>query len=210
MITARIKHEGGFTLIELMVAVSIFGFLAIGVIALVSTVLVGSDESGRDLANIDEARKVAFGFTTGLRSAAYSETGGYPLQVADAQNLIFFTNTDGDEEVERIRYYVSGNVLMRGVIDPSGSPAMYDPGDEQSFVVVRDLANNGSPVFLYFDDTYEGEGLGSPLSFPVNITEIRYIQISLLLSKSHNPKSMGTYEVSAGASVRNLKTNLGE
>lgn len=210
MIAITNKFNTGFTLIELMVAVAIFGFLAIGVISLVSTVLVGSDEGGRDLASIDSARRVTFEFTSGLRSASYSVTGGYPLQAAEAQNLIFYTDFDQDSDIEQVRYFVSGNSLTRGVTEPTGNPGLYDPTNEKTFLVVKGLVDGSKPIFSYFNDDYEGKGLGEPLAFPVNIADVKYIRMSLNLKKSQKSSSIGTYEVAAGAAIRNLKTNLGE
>ncbi|MEJ0021477.1 MAG: prepilin-type N-terminal cleavage/methylation domain-containing protein [Candidatus Doudnabacteria bacterium] len=103
-ITSNREQEKGFTLIEVMISVAIFSIIAYGIVALVSSVLVNSSLQGSLLANNDSARRVAFTLIQELRDATTSDTGGYALESATAQQLIFYTNAAGS--VNRIRYFL--------------------------------------------------------------------------------------------------------
>ena len=69
------------------------------------------------------------------------------------------------------------------------------------------MSMGGNPLFSYYDGNYNGSG--SPLSQPVNINVIRFVKINLTVLKDVTPNSTNTFTVTAGASIRNLKTNLG-
>jgi prepilin-type N-terminal cleavage/methylation domain-containing protein len=90
--------SAGFTLVELIVSIFAFAILAMGVIALTSNVLTSADSQGRALANVDLARKTSFEIISGLRAAAYSDSGAYPLQEVSALTLTFYTNFDGGSD----------------------------------------------------------------------------------------------------------------
>jgi hypothetical protein len=65
----------------------------------------------------------------------------------------------------------------------------------------------GNPLFSYYDGTYNGTG--NALSQPVNINVVRFIKINLTVLKDAVQNGTSTFTVTAGASIRNLKTNLG-
>jgi len=69
------------------------------------------------------------------------------------------------------------------------------------------MSMGGNPLFSYYDSNYNGSG--NPLTQPVNINVIRFIKINLTVLKDVTPTGSGTFTVSSGASIRNLKTNLG-
>lgn len=202
--------SAGFTLVELIVSIFAFAILAMGVIALTSNVLTSADSQGRALANVDLARKTSFEIISGLRAAAYSDNGAYPLQEVSPLTLTFYTNFDGGSDVERVRYFIQNNALYRGVVKPSGNPPTYNLTQETVYLLIRDLASSNNIVFTYYDGSFQGEGLGNPLAAPIQITDVSYVQISLDIKKDKKSSSVGMYNVKAGASIRNLKTNLGD
>ncbi len=204
------KVKNGFTLVELLVAIFSFSFLALGIYALVSNVFVTSNRQGAGLGNLDMARKVAYGFTSAVRAASYSDGGAYPLQTGTAQALTLYANIDQSADVERVRYYLSGGVLYMGIIKPSGNPPSYNQATEQVYPMVKDVVNGANPVFYYYNGDYAGPGLGNPLAEPVLLTEVKYIKMQLQVRKDSSPKTTGYYTLTAGGAIRNLKTNLGD
>jgi len=153
--------------------------------------------------NIDQARMVSSFFTNEIRGALYGSDGSYPLNQLQDSQIVFYSNfkTQG-LVVARVRYYVSGDVLYKGVTLPSGSPAVYNLSSEKVTSVATGIANDSSPAFFYYD------GDSNLLSQPVNINQVRYVKINLLVLNNLSPSSTNVFSISAGAAIRFLKDNL--
>ena len=50
----------------------------------------------------------------------------------------------------------------------------------------------------------------SSLAQPVNVTQVKFVKINLQIYNKAGVKNTNTYTVTAGAAIRNLKTNLGQ
>ncbi len=205
---SRLKPLTGFTLIEVVVVIGIFGLISGGVITLVSSVFVQSSKQGESIADTDQARKLSNKLTQELRNAVYGENGAYPLNSAGNQEIIFFSNVDSDDEVERVRYYLQSGALYKGIIQPTGSPYTYNPAQEVAVKVQSSVANNSTPLFYYYNDSYDGI-TGTALTQPVNVAQVNFIKLNLILSNKAASSNV-TYTVTGGSSIRNLKTNLGD
>ncbi|KKW23511.1 MAG: hypothetical protein UY65_C0001G0003 [Parcubacteria group bacterium GW2011_GWA2_51_12] len=200
------KQIRGFTIIEVTVTIAIFATIAYGLLALVSNMLSFSSGQSNVLVGIDQARKVAFGITSELRTASIGANGGYSIAQADSQQLIFYSNIDTTSDIEKVRYFVQNNKLNKGVTKPAGST--YNPPSEQTSVAVTDLANGSNPVFYYYDGTPDGT-TDNYLIQPVSIPQIKFIKIKLDVYKKGGVVNQSVYTVINGATIRNLKTNLG-
>lgn len=202
------RQFSGFTLIEVIVTVAIFSLIAYGTLALVSNLFTSSSKQSGLLSASDQARKTAFWLTNELRNASVSNTGAYSLAEASAQQLAFYSNIDGGADIERIRYFVSGQALYKGILKPSGSPLAYNPANETVSLVQSDLGNGATPVFYYYDENYNGAS-DNYLVQPVNINSVRLVKMELKVINIGGITNASTYSVVARAAVRNLKTNLG-
>ncbi|HVY67515.1 MAG TPA: hypothetical protein VHA30_01295 [Patescibacteria group bacterium] len=202
-----LRLEAGFTLVELIVA--IFGFTLIiwGLVGLFSNLFYSSTQQSNLLADTDQARQLAFKMATELRNAQTAANGAYVLDTAASQQLIFYSNADQDSSIERIRYFVQNGALYKGVTEYSGSA--YNTSTEKTVLVQKDLANGGSPVFYYYDGSYTGAAGQNPLVQPVNVTQVKFVKISLQIYNKAGMQNTNAYTVTAGAAIRNIKTNLG-
>ncbi len=199
-------HKKGFTLVETLVSVGM---------ALVIGLLIAN--FGRDIFSYNstvqsnltaqlDARKVLKTITSELRSSTQSSLGSYAVSQAGTSTFIFYSNVDVDTERERLRYFMQGNVLMRGIIHPSGSPLVYNTNAEVFDTVIRDVINGTStPIFTYYDENYTGTS--SPLAQPVNISSIRMVNIKVVVDRDPN-RSPTPITVITQATLRNLKDNL--
>ncbi len=206
-ITVRASQKG-FTIIEMVVVIGIFGLISVGLIALVSGVLVQGTRQGTSLADTDQARRVSLRLNQELRNAEYSDSGAYPLNTADNQQIIFFSNVDNDTDIERVRYYVQNGALYRGEVQPSGSPVTYNTANEVSRVVQNNVANGSNPIFYYYNENYDGT-TGNALTQPVNVTQVTFVKLNLTIYNKASTKNT-TYSVTGGSSIRSIKTNLGD
>lgn len=189
----------GFTLMETIVVVGISAILMLGVgIFMVDVfryngVLVGQIDANRQLS------RATIQMTREIRTAEPSSLGGYSLESPTATSLIYYANINGDAYTERIRYFLDGTNLKRGVIRPSGTPLSYNPANESIVTVVEHVTN--SDIFTYYDQNYDGTS--APLSSPVPVTSIRLIRIRIVVRGA----SQQTQPIEADTSVeiRNLK-----
>lgn len=205
---AHRSHKDGFTLIEVLVSISILLMIGSGIIAFERSVLTNTKVLQAELNSQQQVRRTLTMFVTNVRGATQSATGGYAIENAGTSTLMFYANIDKDPLIERVRYFVATSTLMRGVIKPVGTA--YLSSNEIITPVVSDVANDStSPVFVYYDKAYDGFTSSStdPLPFPVNIPDVRLIQIVLTVNPNGvRSPVMQTY--STEVSIRNLKDNL--
>jgi hypothetical protein len=129
------------------------------------------------------------------------------MDTTQAQALTFYTNLDGGVDVERVRYFMSGTNLRKGILKPTGSPLTYNVANEVVSTIQTDVANGANPLFYYYDGTYTG-ATDNFLAQPVDVTDVTYAKLSLQITNKGGQANTGTYNVTAAGTVRNLKTNL--
>jgi prepilin-type N-terminal cleavage/methylation domain-containing protein len=203
-----IKKNTGFTLMETLVTIFIFGLLMAGTTLMLKAILVNSRQQSLGLGNVDQARRIASTFVSELRNSAYGINGAYPVSKADDTEIVFYSTTPKNNgTVSRIRYYMSGGILYKGIIHPSGSPLSYVTSTETITPLISTLSLGANPLFYYYDGNYNGST--SALAQPVNLNQIKFVKINLIVLKQDVQNNTTTSTITAGAALRNLKTNLG-
>ncbi len=198
----------GFTLIEVVIAITIFTVLLFAVTNLLLSVFSNPKQYQFSLDNIDEARMIANNFANELRNAATANDGSFCInQTNDSQIIFYSSRGSSGTNVNRIRYYVAGNTLYKGIIVPSGSPLTYNPAIETVTTLINNLANGTTPVFYYYDGNYDATT--NPLSAPINANQVKFVKINLIIPKLAAASSANNFSISAGAAIRSLKNNLG-
>ncbi|MFH2105266.1 MAG: type II secretion system protein [Parcubacteria group bacterium] len=198
------KRTAGITLLEMIVVLGIFGVALVITTSYFWMGLRAQNKSVKGIVAQNNARRALTAMAGEIRSSMDSNAGSYPLEVAEGQSLTFYTNVDGDVDAEKVRYFLSGTDLKRGVTEPSGQPPNYN-GTEQENILANYIANNTANIFTYYDRDYEGTT--SFLSFPVNKSQVRLIRIDLIIDvDSNTPPAPLT--VTTEAQLRNLKDNL--
>lgn len=202
------KNTAGFTLMETIVTIFIFTIISLGASMIIKNIIVSSKQFKLSIENIDSSRLVAFNFTNELRSASVGVDGSYPITLASSSQIIFYSSYGNSSGlVNKIRYYISGEELKKGITEPSGNPLIYNPSSEIISTVETGIKNENIPLFYYYDSNYSGSE--SALSQPVNINSINYVKINMLILKQSLRNSTTTFIINTGSSIRNLKTNLG-
>ena len=196
----------GFTLVELMVVAAISSIILIVLMRFLASGYPLSRVVFEQAGATETARLQLKRMVKALREARESDTGGYPLVVAGPQQLIFYSDVDGDDATERIRYELSGTQLERGVIKPSGDPLSYNESNEVVAVVAASVRNGSDPLFVYYTGDYPAD----PTELaPTDLTEVKYIEFRLLLDADPD-SDPPAIDVVSQVQLRNLKTNLGE
>jgi prepilin-type N-terminal cleavage/methylation domain-containing protein len=139
----------GFTLIETLVVIFIFGIIMIGTTEMVRSILVSGRQDTLALNNVDQARRIANNFANELRNSTYGVNGSYPInQASDTQIIFFSTLPLRNGTASRIRYYISNGILYKGVTNPTGS--VYNQSNETSTALLSSLSLSGNPLFYYY------------------------------------------------------------
>jgi hypothetical protein len=201
---AHLLRSRGYTLLEAMVVLGITTMVIVILAAVQKDILSLDTIVHGAFSAQGDARKAFRAAAKEVRAANYAENGSYPVAVATTTSFAFYSDIDSDGETERVRYFISGDDLRRGVIEPSGSPATYT-GTETLTTLASDVDNAGAPVFEYFDASYDGTG--SPLASPPTLSDIRLVRITVIIDKNGDrtpePQTYSTQLV-----LRNLKDNL--
>ena len=198
------NRRAGFGLVEMMVSTFVF-------VLVVATATVMFTYFWRNYNfSFDEGRTVATAqyvmdrINAEAREMQVSEAGGYPLMRADDNEVGFFADVDNDGVVEQVRYFLSGSELLRGVVEPTGEPPTYDPGQESVKVVAENIRNS-TPVFYYYNESWPGDLVNNPLAVGSRLTQTRLVKVELVVNTS--PGNIDDFKIDTEIMLRNLKTN---
>jgi type II secretory pathway pseudopilin PulG len=193
---------GGFTLIETLFGVAIFVLIALALTLFSRNVWVYNSFVSEGLTGTDAARQILKTMVSEIRTASVASNGAYAIDQANVSSFIFYSDIDNDNLREKVRYFLVGTTLQKGVIKPTGSPLTYNSADEKISILASDTT---SLAFDYFNKNYDGTS--AALTFPINIPDVRLIKITVTLDKDPNRAPLPA-TFSTQVSIRNLKDNL--
>lgn len=191
---------------EVLVSIGIFVLLSVSVVAIFTYSLKSNKIIWEQLSTQNEGRKIIQDFVNEIRSATYSSIGAYPLDTVSTTEIIFYSNIDADSSRERIRYFLSGTSLKKGITKPTSTPLIYDTNYEVITNMVNDLMEiTSTPIFTYYNQNY-GYTSSTPLSQPVSVMDVRVVGINLTLEEDPTASPV-PFRVESKAEIRNLKSN---
>lgn len=202
--TNVLKHARGMTLIEILFGIGILSFILIGVSYFGRDIFQYNTNVQNSLMAQQDARAALRKFSADLRAAEPSANGSYPLEVAEANQFIFYSDVDQDGVQERARYYLSGTNFLRDIIEPSGVPPVYTAAPSTQ-TLARNMANGATAIFSYYDASYDGTT--APLTLPASIPVIRLVRATIIVEADPN-RAPVPITVTTQVSIRNLKDNL--
>ena len=195
----------GVTLIEAVIALGIISLIALIVGAFQRDIFRVSGFLQESLFAQQDLRRTMKIFSAEVRSASPSSAGAYPIAAAGASDFTFYSDTDSDGLRERIRYFLDGTNLRKGVIVPVGTPTVYNPANEKVTIVVRNVVTTTTPIFEYYGTNYNG--LSPPLSQPVDTLAIRLVKVTVSVDRNSS-RPPPPITLTTQVSLRNLKDNL--
>lgn len=198
------QQNTGFTLIEIVIALALFSGIVLATGFFLNYMSNVGIFFGEGLTAQQEVQEVFRAMITELRSMAPSNTGSYPIAEAATSSLLFYGDIDKDNLFERIRYFLDGTILKKGVIKPSGNPFTYNPANEEISFSVRNIIATSSAIFSYYDKNYSGSE--PAMTPPVNISDIRLIKVDIAINQGAQPRQI-PMTFSIQVAPRNLKSN---
>ncbi len=195
----------GMSLLEVSVVIGITLIILMGAGTFIALSFKDQKILDDQLYGQREARRIVTEITNVVRTAESSSVGSYPIATATTSTLTVYANIDEDSLRERVRYWIQGSELRRGILKPSGNPLAYT-GTEQVTVLVHNVENavKGIDTFQYFTESYTGTG--SPMVSPITIPNIRMVKVMVQIEKDQS-KSPVPIRVESITQIRNLKTN---
>ena len=199
------RNNIGFSVIETLVTIFILTLVGMAVWTFQKDVFSLNSNISSSLDAQQEARKAFKAMSAEIRSISPSSTGSYPIAEASSTSFTFYGDIDNDGLKERLRYFLDGSALKKGVLKPNGNPLAYNPINEIVAEIVRDIANGATPIFDYYDTNYDGTT--APLAQPVSVIPTRLVKMTFIIDK--NPlRPPAPITMTTQVSMRNLKDNL--
>jgi type II secretory pathway pseudopilin PulG len=201
------RNSVGFSLIETLIAVTLVIIVIAGVAALFTFFFRNYSFSFDQQQSVQSASTALTQILREVREARISENGAWPIVEALDNSFTFYGDVTGDLRSDRVRYFLDGNTLKRGVVEPAGVPAVYDPLTEKVTTVADYVYQDGRPTFTYYNGNWPGDAVNNPLPPASRLSSTRYIEMYLRIDTELGGGS-AAFETYSGVSLRNLKDNL--
>jgi len=197
------KKNNGFTLIEMVLSVSIFIIILLGATFLSKNIWTYNSIISTNFSNVTAGKNAIKKMEAEIRTASAANNGSYAVNQANATSFTFFSDLNGDGLKEKVRYFLNGTSLQRGIVIPSGSPLGYT--NSETITTLLTNITNTTTIFNYYDTSYDGTT--ASLTIPVDVSVIRLVKITLTVDNNTNlPPPAVTFTTQV--SLRNLKDNL--
>ena len=195
----------GFTLIETLLTIVVFTLATSIISGLIILTYRTHSYNWQQSSAVNEARKGVETMVQEIRKARTGEDGSYPIEKAEDEELIFYSDIDKDGSVERVRYFLQEELsansfkkeVTEAVVSPSGKVS-YPSGQEQVVNLSSFVCNNPA-FFRYFD--WDNQEIAIPGS---RLLGTKLVQVYLVINADPSKPSQN-FELSSSAQIRNLK-----
>jgi len=146
-----------------------------------------------------------------MRKAQQAQNGAFPIELADDHEFEFYADFDDDGIVEKVKYFVEGDIFKREVTEPgSDLPPIYN-GSVEVIDVAKNVRNDiasGEAVFEYYDidgEIYRYDDIeGKALATTATPADIRMVKIVLYINPEPIFRSPDNVRIQSFVVVRNL------
>ncbi len=197
----NLKNKKGFTLVETLVGIGIFVLIIAAIALLGKNIWVYNSFISEELDSENTNQKALKNMIAEIRTASSGNDGAYAISQASTTSFTFYSDIYDNGLKEKVRYFLNGSSLQKGVIIPTGTPLGYT-GTEIITTIIPNVTS--SSVFYFYDKNYDGTT--PPLS-PIDISKIRLVKITVTTDKNPNT-SPPPITTSSQVMLRNLKDNL--
>lgn len=199
----KTQIKNGFTIIETLVVIGVFTLVMLAISSSILYFYKSNTITLEQAFAINSARKGIEFMTRDIREIIYSDEGAYPIISIGANSFYFYSDIDRDNSIERVRYFMDGTDLKKGLTEAAGDPPKYLDGNEV-ISVISDSARNieqGISVFKYFD------GQGNEIVDYDKVSDVAFVKVNLVVNINAN-RLPDEFTLRSSATLRNLKINL--
>jgi len=188
------------TLVELLVVIAVVSLVGVALSGAIQYFYRSNAFLLEQTAALDNARRGVREAVVAVREASYGDDGSYPIAYAATSTLVFYSDFDKDDSVEKETYTLINGVLYRAVVNSAGSPASYAGQPISTSTVATYVTNSTStPLFTYYDQN--GVQLSATSTDESGIASVR---ISLMVDL--NPlRAPNVFTLTETATLRNLR-----
>lgn len=196
------KNSRGFTIVEMEVGIAVFMIIFLAVSSFIIYMYRSQRYNFEQLGAVNSARRALELTSEEIRKMDDAETGPYAIAAADSQTFIFYSDVDGDNQTEKVRYFYDSGAkeFKKGVTESTGNYA----GAEIVSVVISNVINGANPLFLYYDEDFTGTE--APLATPADVTQVKLIKVALSIDQNENTMPPA-FNIETNVQPRNLKEN---
>ena len=195
----HLDHSGGYTLLEMVIVISIIGIILPALFASITSIYTNHTGILSHALALTKTQRGLNEMVRDVRAAAYAEDGSLPIVSISTSSLTFYTDTDLDGRIEQVRYYIASTSLFRSIIEPT-STSSYPTSTTATKTLTTDVQNGilGVALFQYYSAT------GTPITNFSNTLDVRRVVIEVL-AKTAYMRNASTVRLRSSASIRNLK-----
>ena len=183
LLNKKIKDSEGFTLIEVLLAAMLM-FVVISIVSGTYFLAINTSKANIDTATSgSDARLAAYRITKDLREADSLET-------VECDNIIFYSNIDTDEDLEKVNYYLVSKDEYYNLC------RKIDDGQEKiivTHIIDYDLFNYD--LFTYYTD------INIPMDVDTELKDIKIIEIFIYIDQS-GTETLRTMKLETAVSLR--------
>lgn len=193
------RHSRGITFIESLIWIAVFMISMMALIVSLLSFYRANTYTLEQAQAVSDGRRAIEKTVQIMREADYGSNGAYPIVAIATSSVTFYADIDSDSFLERVRFYLDGTNIRRGVIEPTGDPASY-PGTETSTLIAEHIRNISQTtiLFRYFDQS------GTEITTFTNVRAVRFIQVSAIVNVSPD-RLPNELTIRSSATLRNLK-----
>lgn len=199
--------KAGFTLVEVIVAIFIFSIVVAGVAGFAIYYIRNYSFSFEETQSVGQAQQALTTMIREIREARSADNGAWPLTSLDDNSFIFYADVTNDKRADRVRYFIEGTELKKGVIEPTQVPVSYPLANEVVKTIAYYIDNDTTPLFTYYNGDWPADIINNPLSPTNRLLNTRYVNIYLRINVDTNTGSQ-PFELTSGVTIRSLKDNL--
>ena len=178
------RFLAGLTLVETMISIAILVFGMGGL----SLLFLRSFQTNRYVLETGiasaNASRIVHETVADLRRVQTADNGDHPIESGEDFDLEVYIDIDGDDDVERVHYFLDGTDFKRGVTEPTETvPVTYPAGDDSVETIAGDISNEADePVFFYYDQNYPGDLVNNPMTTPIVVADVASVKVRLIVN----------------------------
>lgn len=193
-------HSRGFTLAETLVVIAIVSVVSIAITRAIQYFYQSNAFLLEQTAALDSARQGMLDTVHALREASYGDDGSYPIAAAGTSTVTFYSDINNTGSVAKVRYYLQGTTLYRGMTKSAGSPPSYAGQAESTATIATYVRNPATtPIFTYFDVNGQQLSTTSP-----NVAQISSVGLNVEIDLNPN-RAPNIFTLTESATLRNLR-----